>query len=434
MSEFPPQGYVPTASAVDGIQVYMPAPEKVEDLPEVMEFKCPRCQATTAYSVADGGLRCAHCGYYEPPTAPVVGKGAQEFEFTVETMAVAGYAHGWGEARQALQCRNCGATTSLPPGRLTHTCPFCGSNRVLQQDAPQEVLRPRFLIPFKLEARDCRPIVRTWLGTSWMTPRTLQQTAVRDFNGIYLPYWTFDARAEADWKAEVGHQEQERYYDHGDKTWKTRTVTKWRWESGHVREIFDDLLVAGTDHLSATLLDRVQEYDTRALVTYDPQYLAGFLAQAYDVPLEAAWELGREQMRRRTRQACRGQASTSQIRNFRMTLDFGEESWRYVLLPVYVAVYQYEGEPYQVMVNGQTGTIAGQRPVDWTKVWLVIGALVAPGGLLSLLGVLALALGILLPPSLAVGGLLLVPGFFLLIVGGVIALIIMNKARGMDDA
>lgn len=430
---FPPPGFIPAASAIPGIAVYAPAPEEAEAQPEIVEFKCPQCQAMTAYSVADGGLRCTYCGYYEPPARTIAGKGAQEFEFTVETMAVASQAHGWGETRQELQCQNCNARATLPPGRLTHTCPFCGSNRVLQQDAPQDALRPRFLIPFTIEADACRPIAEKWLGSSWMTPKSLKQSTVAGFTGIYLPYWTFDTVTQADWKAEVGHQETRRHYNSATKSWESHTVTVWRWESGRVRKFFDDLLVAGTARLSRVLLSQLQNYDTHALVAYEPQYLAGFLAQAYDVPLEKAWEVGREAMRADTRDACRGQASTSQIRNFSMALDFSEESWRYVLVPIYMTVFQYEGQPYQVMINGQTGAIAGQRPVDWNKVWLAVGALVAPGALLSLLGLLAIVLGVVLPPALGAAAVLLVPGIILLIIGGIIAFTIVGKARRMSD-
>ena len=234
-------------------------------------------------------------------------------------------------------------------------------------------------------------------------------------------------------RAQVGHQVTERYYDHSSKSWKTRTKTVWRWESGRARRGFDDLLISGSTRLSGLLLRQLADFDTRALVPYDPTYLAGLLAHAYDVSLDAAWDEAREAMRDATREACRDQASTNQIRNFSMTLDFGDESWRYVLVPVYVAAYRYEGENYQVMVNGQTGAIAGQRPVDWTKVWLAVGGMLALGVLLGLLGLSAAALGAVLPPSLVVGGGVLVLAFVLLIAGIVFAAITISKARKMDD-
>lgn len=425
-NRYPPPDYIPAESKIPGIDVYMPAPQVIPEQREVVAFDCPQCGATTAFSVADGGLTCSHCGYHEAPAAEIIGVRADEYEFTVASLEQA--ARGWGGERKDLECQNCGSLTSLPVESLTHTCAFCGSNKVIQRETAQDLLRPRFLVPFKILAEQCRGITSQWLGSSWMTPASLKRLAgVQAFAAVYLPYWTFDAVTTASWKAEVGHTETERYYDAGNKEWRTRTVTVWRWESGSVRMHFDDLLVEGTARLSALLLSKMSDYDLSALVAYEPDYLAGFMARAYDVLLDQAWEKGRHAMRERTRQACRDQASTSNIRNFRMNLDFSDESWRYILLPVYVAAYRYGEQVYQVLINGQTGTISGQRPVDWNKVWLAIIVLVAPGLLIGLLGLATLPLGVV---GVVIGGL----GFVLLLVGLVVAAVIWNRAQGMDDA
>lgn len=420
---FPPPGYVPVQSALEGIQVYAPAPVESAPQPEVVEFKCPQCGGVTAYSAQDGGLTCTYCAYYEPPEKAAVGKGAQEFEFTVETMDRA--AHGWGEARKELECQSCGSIASLSLDSLTHTCAFCGSNQVIQRQASQDILRPWFLIPFKVDHAACHNLTRQWMGSSWMTPASLKNLArVAEFNGVYLPYWTFDSVTSAAWKAEVGHTRTERYREGGE--WKERTVVDWRWESGQVSLNHDDLIVPGTQRLSQVLLERLKGFDLQAFTSYDPKYLAGLQARAYDLPLERAWELAREKMRESTRQACIAQASTGQVRNFSMNLDFSAESWRYVLLPIYVAAYRYQDKAFQVMVNGQTGAVAGQRPVDWTRVWLSVAALLAPGLLLSLLGLLTLVFG-------GVGAIIGGFGFFLLVIGVVIAVIILRQAMSMDD-
>ncbi len=420
---FPPPNYILVPSKVEGIEVYKAAPPKVEKYQEVVDFKCPQCGATTAYSVEDGGLTCSHCGYHEPPEKKAVGKRAQEFEFTVETMGLA--AKGWGEKRQELECQSCGVKTSISTLSKTHRCAYCGSNQVIQREDPQDILRPRFLIPFKIDAETCRTKVVEWLGGSWMTPGDLKKIArVAEFPAIYIPYWTFDAITRAKWEAEVGHAKTKRYYQDGE--WKQKVVIEWRWESGNVQLNIDDLPVPGTNRLSHHLLDQVDEWDLRALVRYGPKYLAGLQAQSYDVPLEPAWEIGRGEMRERTRLACRAQASTDQIRNFRMNLDFADESWRYLLLPIYLASYKYREENYQVIVNGQNASIAGQRPVDWTKIWLVVGAILAPGLLLSLLG---LATVIFVGLGVVIG----IFGFFILLVGIVISILIVKKAMEMDD-
>ena len=420
---FPPPGFVPAESRVDGILVYRPAPEDLGPDKAVLDFDCPRCGGTRGYSVSDGGLRCEYCGTYEPPDRELVGKGAREFEFKVETLERA--AHGWGTDRKELTCEGCGARVSTPPATMTVTCPFCGSNKVIQRPSSHETLRPRFLLPFQVDDEGCRRIVREWLGSSWMVPRGLEDLAgVSNLTPMYLPCWTFDAVARARWKAQVGHTETERYRQDGE--WKTRTRTVWRWESGRVTQSFDDVEMTATARLSATLLDRTKPYDLRGLVAYDPQVLAGSHAQAYDVLLDDAWEQARHHMREQTRLACRGQASTSRIRNFSMELDFEDESWRYILVPAYLGAYTYRGKPHQVIVNGQTGAIAGQRPVDWTKVGLAMGGALAPGVLLTLLGVLTALLGIGVPIAAV--------GVALLVLGAIIAFVILQKAQRMDDA
>jgi len=416
--------FVPAKSTIPGIQLYMPAPQ-VERHQKVVQFRCLQCNAETAYSAADGGLTCTYCGHYEPPPKQVVGKGAEEFEFTVETVERA--AHGWGLEREELECQTCGALTAVPPGDLTHICPFCASTHVVQRQAPQETLRPRFLIPLALDQDRCREIVREWLGSSWMTPAGLQQMArTADFTPIYIPYWTFDANSDASWQAQVAHQKSYRRYNSSRKKWETRTKTEWKWESGQVNLFIDDLPVAGTERPSQLLLQRLQPFNLHDLVVYKPDYLAGVQAQAYDVTLDKAWEKARQQMRQRTKQACQAQASSSRLRNFSMNLDFSDESWRYILLPIYVAAYRYGERTYQVLINGQTGRLSGQRPVDWRKVGLAVAGVLSPGVLLGLVMLILTASG-------RSNGLVFLFAMLLLLAGVAATIALVHKARQLDD-
>jgi predicted RNA-binding Zn-ribbon protein involved in translation (DUF1610 family) len=372
----PPTGYVPVESAVPGITVFAPAPER-EKLETVVDFSCPQCGGETAYSVAEGGLTCTYCGYHEAPQTEAVGRDAESFEFTVETVERA--VQGWGEARKELLCQSCGGQISLPAGALTAACPFCGSNKVIHHTAAQDALRPRFLVPFQIDETRCQQIGREWLGSSFLVPKDLRRlAAVSTFTPIYLPFWTFAATTDAAWRAQVGHTRT--YRSRG----KTKRRTEWRWENGRVRHTYDDLLTRGTNHVSLHLLEQINDFNLDALTPYDAQYLAGIQAQAYEVSMEEAWANARQLMREDTREKCRAQTSTNKVRNFSMQLDFQDESWRYILLPVYINTYYFENKPFQLLVNGQTGAIAGQRPADWRKIaWLSAG-LILPGILLFL--------------------------------------------------
>lgn len=425
MSEpFPPIDYIKTETAVAGIDVYMPRPPQ-EKHEEVVEFRCPNCDASNAYSADDGALTCAFCGYYEAPQAEVVGKQAEEFEFTVETMARV--TQGWGAERKELVCNRCDGRVTISTEMLTHTCPFCHSNQVVQVKAPQDVLRPRYLLPFKVDSELVRQKTAVWLGSSWLLPSTLNQLARgTDFTPIYIPAWTFDAKTSADWKAEVAHTKT-RTTGFG-KNRRTQTYTEWRWESGQVNKMYDDLMVNGASNLSETLLSHVKKFDLGELVVYGPEFLAGVQAQAYDVSLDDAYQRGRHAMREHTKKACKSQASSQRMRNFSMNLNFSEESWRYILLPLYIAVYHYNNKPYQILVNAQTGAVTGQRPVAWQKVSLILGGTMLPTVFLALIGALLLTYSSGDEGNIA---------FILAAVFGVFALIFaattISKAVKMDD-
>jgi hypothetical protein len=187
------------------------------------------------------------------------------------------------------------------------------------------------------------------------------------------------------------------------------------------------MLVNGSSRLSPLLLKKMGKFQLDALAPYDPSFLAGIQAQAYDTGLEPAWEEGRRRMREMTKSKCKSQATSQRMRNFSMGMDFSNESWRYILLPIYLASYRYGDKSYQVLINGQNGKIAGQRPVDWRKIALAIGAAFSPG---LILGILA---AVLLNMEVEWGGILGIVGIVTLGAALVFAIVALLQARAMDD-
>jgi ribosomal protein S27AE len=434
-SSFQPQiGFVEVESKLEGVRVFAPIPE-ADTTPETQTFKCPQCGASTVFRPGDENIICEHCGYTQIISAKKVGRTAKELEFTLESLALA--ERGWGEERREIHCDSCGAeisAASLDPTRLSaeynlsSTCPFCGSNRVVARTATQESFRPRFLIPFKLNIEQCIPRVREWLGKGWMHPSDLNKAASStQLKGIYLPFWTFDALINGVWRAEVGYEHTERYYDHGSKSWKSRTRIDWRWESGQANLSPDDWLGIGTTKVSPILLKQLYPFDLKALVTYEPGFLAGWQALNYDIQLQDSWDVVKAEMREKTRQACRDQIRSSHVRNFSMTANFADETWRYILLPVFAAAYRFDNKTYQILVNGQTGTVSGQKPIEWWKVWLAIAGLLSPGILLGLLGLVLLLAG-------GIGIIPLGIGAVLFIIGIVLSVNIFRKAMQAGEA
>jgi predicted RNA-binding Zn-ribbon protein involved in translation (DUF1610 family) len=429
-SEFPawqpPRGYEPVASAVEGITVFAPRAEELTRSDAPVTFKCPRCGATTHFDVATGGLICEHCGYTAPVRAERVGQQAPGREFTLETLKQA--EQGWGIGRWELYCQSCGASLAIPEAALATTCPFCASNQVNVRAASADHLRPQCLILFKVAPEALPARVSEWLGKGWLHPGELASAVMDRFVGVYLSFWMLGADVTADWKARVGREKETTYYDEDTHSERTGTVVEWSMEGGQVRLSVDDVLVMGGKRVSQVIFERINRFNLSELVAYAPEYLAGWQAQAYDVNLPEALEEGRVMLRERAGLACLQDTKSSMVADFTMTADIAGEVWRYVLLPVYIAAYKYEGKVYQVIVNGQTGAVAGQKPVAWWKVWLGMIASLAPGLAVGLLGLLILIM------NLVIGLALLIIGGALLTIGGKEAVTLYREAVGVEAA
>jgi DNA-directed RNA polymerase subunit RPC12/RpoP len=421
----PPENFGPVPSSIDGITVYAPIkPDQRDQAP--VTYHCPKCGAVTRYWVAAGGVACEHCGFTAAVETKTVGRMAREFEFTVETIEKA--EQGWGESKLELHCDACGADMIIPEQVLAVTCPFCTSNRVNIRPAPSDQLQPLFLIPFQVRPDSNVERARQWLGTGWFHPKELKSdTMIAHFNGIYLPFFTFDAGIEGRWKAQVGYERQERYYDASSKEWRTRTVIDWRWETGLVHVAVDDMLLPGSSHVSQVILERIYPFHLQALKEYSPGFLAGWQAHGADIPLTTAWDLAKASMRELARKTCHDDIPSHHVRNFSMQADFKNETWRYILLPVYLSSYCFQDKVYQVMINGQTGAICGQKPVAWWKIWLVIAASLAPGLLSGLIGL----------PLLLAGGIGFIPlllGFVFLVAAIIFSVNLYRKAAASEAA
>lgn len=421
----PPDSYRQVESAVTGISVFAPIPKEIEK-DQVKSYACPNCGANVAYDVSAGGVACEYCGYIAPVRTFHVGTTANENEFTLDTVIRSEL--GWGEKRQELHCESCGAELSIPFGALTNTCAFCGSNQVNVTVNLNEDPRPRFLVPFKITPDQSKKLVSAWLGKGWLHPDDLAAgTIINRLSGVYLPFWTFDTKVDTKWRAQVGYEKTERFYDVHEKRWETRRHIEWRWEEDRIQIMIDDFLVSGNSpgRVNQRILSGIYPYHMRDLVAYEPDFLAGWQAQAYEATLTDAWKTGKLDIREKARQVCYQNIHSPHIRNFSMSADFQDESWRYILLPVYLAAYRSGEEIYQVMVNGQTGVVAGQKPVAWWKVWLAIAALLSPGLMLGLIGL----------PLLLLAGVGVVPiglGILLFLLGGFFSFLLYRNAREME--
>ena len=202
--------------------------------------------------------------------------------------------------------------------------------------------------------------------------------------GIYVPYWTFDAATRSDYSGERGTV----YHTGSGKN--RRTHVRWHGVRGRVARAFDDILVLASPSLPRAHTDALEPWDLAGLEPYQPEYLAGFLAEAYRVDLTDAYEIARAHMDAIIQRDVRFDIGGDRQRIHQIRTEVADVTFKHVMLPVWTAAYRFRGQSFRFVVNGRSGRVQGERP--WSP-WKIGFAILA--GL-----IVAAVLGLFLRPGL----------------------------------
>jgi DNA-directed RNA polymerase subunit RPC12/RpoP len=337
-----------------------PAPESEPAESQKTEFPCSNCGAHMSWDPASDALSCAYCG-----TKLQVPRGEGTIlERPIEDAGSA--ARGLGIDAKVGRCGNCGARVAFAGPSISEVCTYCGSSSVLEQAANRNAIRPESLVPLDVSKDQVRASFEKWLKGLWFRPSALKRT--KDFHaiGIYAPFWTFDARVHSDWSADAGYT----YYVQVGKqrVRRVRWVPAW----GARDDGYDDLLVDASVGVPDDLVVKLGGFDTRTLVPYRPEYLAGWRAEEYQLDLEGAWKAGQQEIVRRQIALCSSDVPGDTQRNLQVRNRISGVRWKHVLLPVWSLQYRFQGKVYTVLVSGQTGRVAGHAPWSWVKILVLL--------------------------------------------------------------
>jgi hypothetical protein len=195
--------------------------------------------------------------------------------------------------------------------------------------------------------------------------------------GVYLPYWTFDAHAEAEWTAEAGHyyHENETVIVNGQP--RTRQVQRIRWEpaAGHVAHFFDDDLVCASVGVQGALIRDIEPFPTHELKPYDAAYVAGWVVERYQIDLVGAAQRSRAAMDAKLQALCAQQVPGDTYRNLAVQSDYSKQTFKHILAPVWLLAYTYGARRFQCVMNGATGAVRGEYPKSPWKIALIVVAI-----------------------------------------------------------
>jgi hypothetical protein len=343
------------------------------------KFACPACGGEAVWNPAKGKLVCPFCGTESAAKQDAVGEIAEHD--LIDALRDAGaQARGTTLAKREVKCQSCNAISVLDPTRQAQNCQFCGSAQLVPYAETEPAHRPESVLPFKVSEPEARDRIRGWYGRLWLAPSALKKRALTDtVRGIYLPYWTFDARVDAQWSAEAGHYYYTTETYEQDGRTQTRQVRHVRWEpaAGRVQHFFDDDLVCASVGVHPGLLRGIEPFPTNELKPYDPGFVAGWIVERYQIDLAAAARRAREAMDAKLQTLCAQQVPGDTFRNLVVDADYSGQTFKHILAPVWLLSYTYGARVFQCAMNGVTGAIRGEYPKSaWKVALLVVAALI----------------------------------------------------------
>lgn len=343
------------------------------------KFSCPACGAEAQWNPGKQALICPYCGTTSPAQVELTATGEEiitEHDLGSALRSIPDDKRGWQAQKTSVRCQSCQAISVFDPERVGQRCDFCGSSALVPYEEIKEAFRPESLLPMKLSEPQVREEIRRWYGSRFWAPNKLKRKAMTDqVRGLYIPYWTFDAQVHAEWTAESGdyYYETESYTDANGRR-QTQQVQKIRWypSSGRLDHFFNDELVAASRGVNVDLLRKVEPFPTQELTPYKAGFLSGWVVERYQIDLLAAAKKSREQMDTQLRSLCAAQVPGDTHRNLQVYPNYSGQTFKHILVPLWLLTYAYGRKIYQVVINGYTGDIAGKHPLSWVKIMIAV--------------------------------------------------------------
>ena len=345
----------------------------------VLEYKCPCCGGKIEF---DSGLQQMKCPYCDTTfdvstlkdSDDVLQQDAQApDDMHWETQAGSEWGQGETDQMGVYTCNSCGGELVADANTAATSCPFCGNPVVLTGRLAGD-LKPDYVIPFKLDKEAAKAALRKHMSGKKLVPKLFKsENHLDEIKGVYVPFWLFDADADANI----------RYHATRIRTWSDSNYNYT--ETSHFALLragsigFDHVPVDGSSKMADDLMESIEPFDFNDAVDFQTAYLAGYLADRYDVSAEESIARANSRVKKSTEAAFAATATgyaTVQAESSNIRLSNGKA--KYALYPVWLLQTSWNNQNFLFAMNGQTGKMVGDLPMDkgaywrWFGIWTAI--------------------------------------------------------------
>ncbi|MGH8793277.1 MAG: hypothetical protein ACRDXX_11605 [Stackebrandtia sp.] len=323
-------------------------------------YPCQGCGAHVEFAPGTTALQCPYCGHSQQIEA-----GGKVREHSFDKLAAKPRRSADQIPAFRYVCQQCGAHTESDA--MAQRCQFCAAALVVDPDAC-ELIAPEAVMPFTVDNKEARKALGVWAKSRWFAPNRLKHvTEAETSKSTYLPHWTYDAKTKS---AYTGQRGEYYYVTVTDSKGNTRRDRRTRWHaaSGAVRRNFDDVLVVATQRLDPARLEKLEPWPLKEAVRFQPEFVAGHNTLRYEVEPEAGLAVAKQKMAPKIENDCKRDIGGDTQRVNSVDTKYRDVKYKLMLLPIWVCTYLYGGKAWNVLINGRTGEVVGERPYSWIKI------------------------------------------------------------------
>ncbi|MBI3151051.1 MAG: hypothetical protein HYZ21_02875 [Chloroflexi bacterium] len=320
---------------------HLPAAPEGLRAADAQRFMCPKCGGRMSFAPDGQSLVCEYCTRNQ--TLGAESKPDDEKDFIIAMATMKG--HGRPLQEQVFHCNGCGAEFILPPKQISANCVYCDSPYVVSLEKTKDLLAPDAIIPHAFDQKRATRLLINWVENNKIKP----EKKVELPRGLYLPLWTFDVGGAIEYTAET--------IEYEDDSLMNRDQQKVVRVTDQYPVMVDDLPLPASRKLSAVFLKLIPAFDMKSMKPYDPRFLASWPAEIYDVPMADASLDARSQT-----YTVYKKKLPHIITNMKLvhtsSANLVVESFKLVLLPVWMTELPFDGREHLVLINGQSGVVA----------------------------------------------------------------------------
>ena len=327
----------------------------------VMEYKCPCCNAGLTFAPGIQQLTCEYCdNTFELDTVKAYNDSETPAEdaFQWDTAQTEKWSEDDQQSMRAFQCPSCGGEIVTDETTAATFCPFC-DNPTIMPSRLSGGFRPDAVIPFQKTKEDAKAAFLNLCKGKKLLPKGFtSQQRLEKITGMYVPFWLYDCSAEYDgsFKATRVRRWSDSHYNY---TKTDHYLLRRRADASFIGIPMD-----ASSKMENDFMESIEPFDYGQMTDYDSAYLTGYFADKYDVEAQS----GEPRIRQRVEQSM-GDAIQETVLGYTTAVPTNRQvqvshsQAKYVLLPVWMLNTNYRGKIYTFLMNGQTGKITGTLPV-----------------------------------------------------------------------